>query len=186
SHSVQNILKHLFHEKKQRFSILLVEQDLEKTGDNIAFLHASGIPFRVVPAYMVSHLEESIDMAFFGAVTFQEGGVFVMDPGSKSIISHLKIEHKPIYLFLTTSKFSLWPVKDFKKEIYTQSDKRSHHSLKEVEFQRIKFSHDRVGVELIDFVVTEKDIFTAHQAQKKFDTLLKARMEEGERLNFKS
>ena len=101
SHTVQNILKYL-HQSGQKFTILLAEQDLKKTEDNISFLISTGIPFKVVPAYMISHLEEGIDIAFFGGVTFQNGEQFVMDTGSKSIISELKIEKKPIYVFITT------------------------------------------------------------------------------------
>ncbi len=181
SHSVQNALRQL-QKKRQKFSVLVAEQDLEKTGDNIAFLHKSNIPFKVVPSYMVSHLEDSIDMAFFGAVTFQEGGRFVMDPGSKSIISQLRLEKKPIYLFLTTSKFSLWPVKDVKKQVHVKSDIRNHHHFEEVAFERLKFSHDRVPVDLVDHVVTEKGIFNPEQTKKEFASLMKTRKEERSRL----
>jgi len=167
SHTVQNVLGHL-RDRGQRFNVLLAEQDLNKTEDNVEFFHHHKIPFKVVPAYMLSHLEESIDMAFFGAVTFQEGNRFVMDPGTKSIISELKLEGKKICLFLTTSKFSLWPVKAKSNQIHVKSDIRSHHIMNKIEFERIKFSHDRIAVDLVDFVVTEKGIFKPDELKSEF------------------
>lgn len=184
SHSVQNILRH-FKQKKQKFTVLLAEQDAEKTEDNIAFLCGAGIPFKLVPAYMISHLEETIDMAFFGAVTFQEGGQFVMDPGSKSMISELKIEEKPVYVFLTTSKFSLWEVKDYQKEIHVKSQALNPKTSNKVEFERIKFSHDRVSAKLVDYVVTENAIFDQDGIMKKYSDLRAQRERDKERLTFK-
>ena len=184
SHSVQNALRH-FKEKKHNFTVLLAEQDAEKTEDNIAFLCSTGIPFKLVPAYMISHLEETIDMSFFGAVTFQEGGQFVMDPGSKSMISELKIEEKPVYVFLTTSKFSLWEVKDYQKEIHVKSQALNPKTSDKVEFERIKFSHDRVAAKLIDYVVTEGAIFDVEGIINKFNELRAQREKDKKRLTFK-
>lgn len=181
SHSVHNVLRYL-HEKGQNFTILLAEQDHNKTEDNILFLSQENIPFKVVPAYMISHLEEGIDMAFFGGVTFQKGEQLVMDPGSKSMISELKIEHKPIYVFLTTSKFSLWKVKDFQKEIHVKSDMKLHHGAGKIQFERVKFSHDRVSVDLIDHIVTEKGLFTPTELQHEFHRLMEQREKQGKAL----
>lgn len=184
SHSVQNALKHL-HKKGQRFTVLLAEQDLSKTEDNISFLHKLGVPFKVVPAYMISHLEETIDMAFFGGVTYQEGNLFVMDPGSKSMISELRIEKKPIYLYMTTSKFSLWPVKDSQKEIHVKSQTMTHKALHQIAFERIKFSHDRVSSSLIDFIVTEKGIYNSGELEEEFQELKHKRELDKKRMTFK-
>lgn len=183
SHSVQNVLRHL-HEKGEKFTVLLAEQDPSKTEDNISFLYEVGIQFKVVPAYMISHLEETIDMAFFGGVTFQEGSQFVMDPGCKSMISELKIENKLIYVFLTTSKFSLWPVKDFQKEIHVKSQALDARTHSKIECERIKFSHDRVPAKLIDCIVTEKAIFTAAELEKEFNSLRTKRKKEEKKLSF--
>lgn len=185
SHSVQNALRYL-HNKGQKFTVLLAQQDLNKTEDNIAFLHKARIPFKVVPAYMISHLEETIDMAFFGGVTFQQGGQFVMDPGSKSMISELKIENKPVYVFLTTSKFSLWCVKDFQKEIHVKSQTLHHIGIDQIQFEKIKFSHDRVACSLIDYIVTEKQIFTSCELIEEFNRLLAKRQKETRQLGLEA
>jgi len=184
SHSVQNVLRAL-HDKGQHFSVILAEQDMGKTEDNIAFLHEADIPFKVIPAYMISHFEEEIDMAFFGAVTFQDCGKFVMDPGSKSIISHLKVEEKPVYLFLTTSKFSLWKTREAKTEIHIKTDIRCHQTLNQIEFERVKFSHDRVSAKLIDHVVTEKGLFDSKSILEEFKRLMTKREKQEKRLDEK-
>lgn len=175
SHSVQHALETL-HEMEEDFSLLIAEQELGKTSDSITFAHEMGVPYKVVPSYMLSYLDETVDMAFFGAVTLQHGGQFVMDPGSKSIISHLHLEKKPIYLFLTTSKFSLWTIQSHQREIYVKSHMRKHQ-LSDIEFERIKFSHDRVDAKLIDYTVTEKGIFTPTALQEEYERLKKARDE---------
>ncbi|QQR84096.1 hypothetical protein IPJ72_02795 [Candidatus Peregrinibacteria bacterium] len=177
SHSVQNALIAL-RKKGQHFSVLIAEQDLNKTADNISLFHQYSIPFKVVPAYMLSHLESSVDAAFFGAVTLQNQGQFVMDPGSKSIISEMKLEKKPIYVFLTTSKFSLWQAESSTSDIYVKAHKRCHHVMNEIEFDRIKFSHDRVPVDLVDHIVTEKGIFDADGVRAEYDRLKAIRDKE--------
>ena len=184
SHSVQNVLEGL-RSKGQKFSVILAEQDIQKTEDNIAFLHQAKIPFKVIPAYMISHFEEEIDMAFFGAVTFQDGGKFVMDPGSKSIISHLNLERKPVYLFLTTSKFSLWKAKDAKSGVHVKTDIRCHQTLNQIEFERVKFSHDRVSVKLVDHIVTEQGVFDGAGLLDVFGRLLVQRERQEKHLDEK-
>lgn len=182
SHSVQHALESLKN-MGQKFTLLIAEQDLQKTSDSITFAYTKGIPYKVVPSYMLSYLDETVDMAFFGAVTLQHGGKFVMDPGSKSIISHLHLEKKPIYVFLTTSKFSLWTIESPQKKIYVKSHMRKHHQLSEIVFERIKFSHDRVDLNLVDYTVTEKGIYTPKELQHEYDELKLIRDKEKRKRN---
>ena len=176
SHSVQHALETL-KTMGQNFTLLIAEQELGKTSDSITFAHDLKIRYKVVPSYMLSYLDETVDMAFFGAVTLQHGGQFVMDPGSKSIISHLHLEKKPVYIFLTTSKFSLWTIQSHQREIYVKSHMRKHH-LTDIEFERIKFSHDRVDWKLVDFTVTEKGIFNPEELNEEYSRLKKIRDKE--------
>ena len=182
SHSVQHVLE-FFMKKHGSFNVIIAEQDLNKTEDNILFCHNLGIPYRVVPSYMLAQIDEIIDMVFFGAVTFQEGYKFVMDPGAKSIISHFKLEEKPIYVFMTTSKFSLWNVSGAKQTIYSVRNKRRHHCEHAIEFERIKFSHDRVPLELIDHICTEKGMYSPAGLQNMFDAMFRRRAVEKTRVN---
>lgn len=180
SHSVQRTLE-FFAQKHKKFQIIIAEQDMEKTEDNIVFFHKLGVPYKVVPSYMLSHIDETIDMVFAGGVTFQADHQFVMDPGSKSIISHFFLEKKPVYVFLTTSKFSLWPIAGRQSTIYSKQHRRKHHILQEIEFERLKFSHDRVPLNLISHVVTEKGIYEPKELVEMFDDMFKKRAEKQEK-----
>jgi len=171
SHSVHSILKKM-KDDGRKISIIVAEQDLGKTADNIAFLHKENIDYKVVPAYMISHIEESIDMIFFGAVTMQSDGNFVMDPGSKSIISELYLEKKPVYVFLTTSKFSLWSTSESSKSVYAKPHKRRHHALTHIEYERLKFSHDRIPTDLFTSIITEYGVLSPKETKDLFDRLL--------------
>ena len=177
SHSVQDVLLSA-KQKGQQFRLMVAEQDLEKTEDNIEFCHQNEIAYQVVPSYMLSHIDEQIDYVFMGAVTFQENHQFVMDPGCKSIISHFHLEKKPIYLFITTSKFSLWPLTDKSHEVYAKPHRRKHHQRSDIEFERLKFSHDRVSIDLVQKIITEKGIYTPRELLKLFDDMFKKRAEK--------
>ena len=174
SHSVHSVLLAMKN-NGQKFTVTVAEQDIDKTADNIAFLHELDMPYKVVPAYMLSHIDDTIDAIFFGAVTFQGNYNFVMDPGSKSIISHFHLEKKPIYTFLTTSKFSLWKIDKSSFEIYAKPHRRKHHTFQDIEFDRLKFSHDRVPINLMSYVVTEKGVHTPSQLKKVFDEMFEKR-----------
>ncbi|MBU0728009.1 hypothetical protein KKA95_04970 [Patescibacteria group bacterium] len=181
SHSIHGALT-LMHQQNKKFTVIVAEQDIEKTEDNIAFLHSQGIEYKVIPAHMLSHIDKTIDMVFCGAVTFQENYNFVMDPGTKAIVSHFHLEKKPVYTFITTSKFTLWPLTKQSHEVYTKPHRSRHHSLVDVEFERLKFSHDRVSVDLIDYVVTEHGIYKPKELKKIFDDMFKKR--EGKRKKY--
>jgi translation initiation factor 2B subunit (eIF-2B alpha/beta/delta family) len=181
SHSVQDVLT-AARNRGLQFNIIVAEQDLHKSADNIAFLHDHQIPYQVVPSYMLSHVDDMVDMAFFGGVTFQENHNFIMDPGSKSIISHLHLENKPIYIFMTTSKFSLWKLDSPSYEVYSKPHRRRHHHWEHIEYERLKFSHDRVASNLISHVVTEKAVYRPAQLIRLFNKLFQSRQQQKKRL----
>ena len=153
------------------FRVILGEQDIEKTETIIEALDKAGIPFQVVPSYMLSHVDEEIDVLFFGCVTLKSTYQFVMDPGSAAIVSEFHIEKKPIYLFSTTSKFALWKAEP-RHAVYAHKHMRKH-TTRPIRFERLKFSHDRVPLDLFTSVITEIGIFTPDELKevynKKFD-----------------
>lgn len=173
SHTVQHMLAHLRYQGKH-FRVIVAEQDPDKTGPIIEFLSKRQIPFRVVPAYMISHLQDHIDMFFLGTVTLKNTMRLVVDPGTKAIVSQIYLMKKPIYAFMVTSKFSLWE-SERGEEIHIHVHKRAHH-YKPIEFERIKFSHDRVEVDLMTGIVTEEGIFTPAELKKNYQKKLKKRI----------
>jgi len=101
---------------------------------------------------------------------------FVMDTGTDSLISQFHLKGVPIYVFLSTSKFSLWKSeKRTETEVYKHVHRRKHH-LKSLDFERIKFSHDRVALKLIDKVITEEGIHTPAQIEKIYNKKLEKRL----------
>ncbi len=165
SHTVQKILTH-FKNIGRNFKVVIAEQDFEKTQSNIESMHSAGISFQVVPAYMLSHVHKEIDMLFFGALTLKDTMDFVMDPGTLGIISEFHEEKIPSFMFIDTSKFSLWKSKK-RGEIFIHKHTRKH-SESEIEYERIKYSHDRVPVKLFEKVVTNEGVFTPAELEKLF------------------
>ncbi len=165
SHTVQDTLVYL-KKKGRKFKVIIAEQDYEKTHDNIERLHAANIPFMVVPAYMLSHLHDQIDMVFFGALTLKDTMHFVMSPGALSIITEFTMEDIPVYMFLGTEKFSLWKSK-LRGEIFIHKHTREHLN-KPIIYERTKYSHDRVPADLLYRIVTNEGILKPEQIEKLY------------------
>src|SRR3989338_1228727 len=176
SRTVLKIVEKAYRHKK-KIRIVLAEQEEEKTQDMIHFFQEREIPFIVVPEYMLSHIESEVNKVFLGGITFTNQYSFVTDAGTNSVISefhHVKI---PIYMFMTTKKFSFWEV-DTKQQTYKVTQKKlEKHPEKFVTYERIKFSHDRIPVDLLDYVVTENGVYTPEKIKKVFDKEYKMRSE---------
>jgi len=171
SHTVQDLL--VSNKRKgQKFHVIIAEQDYEKTHNNIERMHKARIPFQVVPSYMLSHIHDRVDMLFFGALTFKDSGNFVMGPGTHSIISEFHVAKTPIYMFMNTIKFSLWRSKK-RAGVFIHKHKRQH-LYKPIEYERIKYSHDRVPVEMFTKIVTDKGIFSSSE----FDSMFRKQLEK--------
>jgi len=170
SRTVQDVLAHYKYMGKH-FKIVIAEQDYEKTHNNIERMHKLKIPFQVVPSYMLSHIHDSIDMVFFGALTLKDSMNFVMNPGTHGIISEFHVEGIPIYMFINARKFSLWKSKK-RMGVFTHKHKRTHHA-KPIEYERIKYSHDRVPHDMFTKIVTNKGVFSPAELEKLFGNRLK-------------
>jgi len=168
SHTVHEILL-AFKRARKKFNVIIAEQDVEKTHQNIEVLHQAGIPFQVIPSYMLSHIQDNVDMVFFGGLTLKDSMDFVMDPGTYGVISQFRTMKIPVYMFINTAKFSLWKSKP-RGEIFFHAHKRSHHS-KPIEYDRIKYSHDRVPTKLFHKIVTNKGTFSPLELKKTFEKL---------------
>ena len=166
SHTVQDTLSH-YKKMGKNFKVVIAEQNFEKTYSNIEKMYQEEISFEVVPSYMLSHMHSQIDMLFFGGLTLKDTMNFVMDPGTHSIISEFNLDHTPIYMFIDTSKFSLWKSKK-RGEIFIHSHKRKHHS-KDIEFKRVKYSHDRVPLDLFKKVITNEGVYSPNELRKLFE-----------------
>ncbi|MBU1018820.1 MAG: hypothetical protein ABII07_01855 [Patescibacteria group bacterium] len=158
SHTVIDTLKAA--RRKKRFSCIVAEQQYEKTMALIRELHKSKIPFKVVPEHMLSHIEKEVDKVFIGAVTLNSFHSVVSTPGTMAVVSEFKGK-APIYLLMGTRKCSFWKAKEHHHSRKEQELKT--HCDRPIKYNRIKFSHDRVPLEMFDSVITEKGKMTASQ-----------------------
>ena len=166
SHTVHDILKN-FKKNGKKFNIIIAEQDYEKTHANIEVMHEAKIPFQVVPTYMISHVYENIDMAFFGALTLKDTMDFVMAPGTHGVISELYLAKIPVYNFINTRKFSLWKSSKRGETVFIHKHKRQHIS-KPIEYNRIKYSHDRVPLNLFHKIITNEGVLSHSMLKKSY------------------
>ncbi len=171
SHTVQDALVH-YRRQGKNFRVVIAEQDFDKTHGNIERMHSAGISFQVVPAYMLSHVHDRIDMLFFGALTLKDNMQFVMDPGTHGIISEFHVANTPVYMFIDVNKFSLWKSRP-RGEIFIHEHLREHHT-KDIKYSRIKYSHDRVPADLFTKIITNEGVMDVEGLKKLF----KKRMEE--------
>ena len=102
-----------------------------------------------------------------------------MDPGTNGLVSQFHLMKKPVYLFIVTSKFSMWKAKK-KMGVYSHVHMRRHYC-KPIDFERIKFSHDRVPSKLMKKIVTEKGIFTPRKIKEIFDKKLEKRLKDDQK-----
>jgi len=173
SHTVHRALELLQKKYHGNFKVVVAEQEYQKTHENIEVLHRLGISFQVVPDYMISHIQDSIDMIFLGAVTLKDTMHFVTDPGVYSLLSQFKnYPDVKNFIFCTTQKFSLWKSEP-KDEISFKQSTKKHPKNSEIEYERLKYSHDRIPVSYFYQIVTEKGIFSAEECEKEFFELMK-------------
>jgi len=166
THTVHDVLAHYKYMGKH-FKVIIAEQSFDKTHTNIERMHQCQIPFQVVPAYMLSHIHDNVDMVFFGALTLKDSMNFVMVPGAHGVISEFNSANIPSYMFINTTKFSLWRSKS-KSEVFMHKHSRDHHS-KPITYERVKYSHDRVPAEFFSKIITEEGIFTPEELKNVFE-----------------
>jgi translation initiation factor 2B subunit (eIF-2B alpha/beta/delta family) len=165
SRTIMSVLKRAVR-KRRKFHVILAEQELEKTQVLIEQLSKAGVSFQVVPEYMLSHVLELVTKVFLGGVTINSRGIVVADAGTSPIVSDFHLHKTPIYLFISTKKFSLW--KTAKTDHASKIKTRKLHGYRDIYFERVKFTHDRIDLDLFDHVVTEKGILTPTEAKELY------------------
>lgn len=169
SRTVLNLLIAAFKQKK-KIKVVMAEQEFEKTQDMVRCLQGAGVPFVTVPEFMLSHIEQEVNKVFLGALTLNNSYNFVTDVGATSVVSEFHHAKVPIYMFLTTKKFSLWDTKKHQQTYKVTQKKAGCHPELMLTYDRIKFSHDRVPLELMTKVITENGVYKPAELKKIFDT----------------
>lgn len=175
-HSISGSVLDTLIEAKRKgkdFEVIVAEQESEKTQQIIELLAKKKISFKVVPEYMLSHVEADITKVFLGAVTINSEMNVVCDAGSNAIVSEFHLSNKPIFLFISTRKFSLWKARSEHHHYKVKSTQTL--SCAPVQFQRLKFSHDRVPLSYYDAVVTELGRMKPDEVQEIYEKKYKDR-----------
>lgn len=168
SRSVLNLLIEA-RRKKKKFKVVLAEQEAEKTHDMVKTLQAGEVPFVTVPEFMLSHLEKEVNKVFLGALTFNNTYNFVTDAGTNSLVAEFHHAKVPIYLFMTSRKFSLWDTKESQQTHKVTQKHCGCHPEDMLTYDRVKFSHDRLPLDLVDKVITEEGVFSPKEIKELFD-----------------
>jgi translation initiation factor 2B subunit (eIF-2B alpha/beta/delta family) len=169
SHTVLDVLD-TAKKAHKKFTVIVAEQDADKTMDVIFFLKQHEIPFTVVPEYMLSHIEDDLACMLIGAVTLKYDMNFAVDAGSKAIVSEMNSAKVPVHLLLTTNKFSYGKTKQAYQVVQTTHS--PHHARGGFEYDRIKFSHDRLPIEQVTSIVTEDGSFTVPKLKQMYEEKL--------------
>lgn len=152
----------------KKFKVIIAEQEFDKTVDMVEYFSEASVDFKVVPEYMLSHITDEVRKVFFGATTLDYEQQFICDAGSYAVLTEFHAEHIPNYMFLSTKKFSLWK-SEKKHETFKTSQKKTYTTTKKViDYERIKYSHDRVPGNLFDHIVTELGTFNPEKTKELY------------------
>lgn len=165
SHTVLETLE-MASRTHKKFKVIVAEQDSTCTLDVLKFLNAHTIPFTVIPEYMLSSVEMDINCMLIGAVTLKHDMHFVVDAGTKALVSEMNAAKIPVRLALTTNKFSYWKTKPALQTL--KSVKSVAHPHADFTFERVKFSHDRLPLDQVASIVTEEGVFTPAQLREAY------------------
>lgn len=83
-------------------------------------------------------------------------------------MSEMHYAKKKIIMLMSTKKFSLWQA-ETKKEASVKVKKIVSNDPRILPYDQLRFSHDRVDVELFDAIVTEKGVLTPDEIRKEYD-----------------
>ncbi len=158
-HSHSSIVKQVLEKTKKdwiKFKVILAQQSEDKTNNMIQFLQLNKIDFLVIPEFMLSNIETQIDKMLVWWVTFNSEHQFIVSAGTNAAVSEMHYAKKPVYMFLSTKKFSLWKTEANKDHTVYKTREITSNSSKISPYQRVKFSHDRVDGKLFDKIITEE------------------------------
>jgi translation initiation factor 2B subunit (eIF-2B alpha/beta/delta family) len=172
SNTVLDIIKQAAENKQ--FQCIVAEQEYSKTQQIIFQLNKAKIPFSVVPEYMLSHVEDLVNKVFLGAVTINSFLHVVGDAGSNALVSEFQGK-VPIFLFMTSSKCSFWEAESLHHS-FKEQQMRSH-IFQTFEYKRIKYSHDRVPLNMFNYIITEKKKYSAGEMETWYQEEYKKREE---------
>lgn len=141
----------------------VAEQEHARTGRIVKSLTNTGVPFRVVSEYSLSHVVERLNLALFTALTLNADEELIMAPGSANVINLLGPANVPTYATLTTNKWSYWT--DDASITWRETRRKS---IAGVEVEKEVFSHDWIALDRVTGVITEDAVLTPSEVRAAY------------------
>lgn len=153
-HSFSRPILEMFSCAKKRgtgFEILVLRQAFVKTRQVIKYLENEHLTFTVIPEYNVSHFMDKATKLFLGAIAITADGKALCSMGSNGIASIAHIAGLPVFLFVTSLKFS--SDKSTDQHIHKEKEQLMEGG---VAFTQISHSHEIIDLQLITHLFTEQ------------------------------
>lgn len=157
------VLQSLVNAKVDRninFKVLVLKQDIIKTKQIIRTLNAVAIPFSVLSQHNLIHYINDASMVLIGAISVTRDGKFIAAVGTTSVVDISHLQKVPVYLLVDTLKFSHLLCDEH--HIHEKTLKEIHG---DVELTYTQFSHDKVQLEYIDKIITEKGAISREEVE---------------------
>lgn len=153
-HSPSSVITNILIQAKERlnlkFSVIILEQNAERTRQFVQALRKVDIEHFVTHAYDLSHHIEQANKMFFGALTITSDKKIVAPSGTAGTVSLCHINNVKVHLFANTLHYSHGKATD--QLIFQQEE---NHYCNVCQFPVRSHSHDLVNLKLIDHIVNE-------------------------------
>lgn len=145
-------LSHQIMEKK--IDVILLQQDSNRTKRIINQLRSAEVRYQAVPEYALNHFIGTTNKMFCAALSITADKKVVAPVGTANITSLCHFHSIPVYLFANTLKFAHGVSED--QQIYEETITQAKDS---DSYKLTTYSHDKMDLDLVDFLVTEDGIF---------------------------
>ncbi len=146
--------------------VILLQQNQAITSRIINQLRMSDVRHETVPEYALNHFIGRANKMFCAALSITADSQVVAPVGTANITSLCHFHKIPVYLFANTLKFAHGQAADQRihRETITQATDADSYEL-------TTYSHDKMDLELVDFLVTEDGIFPKEEIPGYIDAL---------------
>ena len=148
---IRNAFIYAHVELKRKFRVLILKNNFLRTKNLVGALEQHQIPHLVIPEYNLSHFLQHTNRLFIGAVSVTADKQAVTGIGTANVVSLCRWHRVPVYLFVETIKFSHKALPD--QHIYKEEQ---DHAETDFTFHMTTFSHDFIGLQMVDHLITEK------------------------------
>lgn len=158
--NVINILTLAHQVLEKEIHVILLQQEMAQTRRIVNQLRIANMRHEAVPEYALTHFIGKADKMFCAALSITADHQVVAPVGTANIASLCHFHKIPVYLFANTLKFAHGVSGDQRihQEIVTQAEDTESYEL-------TTYSHDKMDLQLVDFLVTEEGIFPKAEIQ---------------------